>query len=71
VAQAFGSRYVSSGNTSYTAALQQGNMVVASILCFSLALLAPLNVAEKVTPVQKVLELMNGMLQKGIAAKKR
>jgi CHASE3 domain sensor protein len=45
-------------------------MVVSGILCLSLVLLAPLNVAEKVTPVQKVLELMNGMLQKGIAAKK-
>merc|ERR1719159_2336122 len=34
------------------------------LLCFSIA------TAEKVTPVQKVLELMKGMLNKGIAEKK-
>merc|ERR1719235_422439 len=39
-------------------------------LCLVLALLVPQNVAEQVTPVQKVLELMKGMLQKGIAEKK-
>merc|ERR1719231_1668958 len=33
-------------------------------------LLAPKVHAEQVTPVQKVLELMKGMLQKGIAEKK-
>merc|ERR1719235_1521567 len=39
-------------------------------LCLVLALLVPQNVAEQVTPVQKVLELMKGMLNKGIAEKK-
>merc|ERR1719235_1736835 len=34
-------------------------------LCLVFVLLAPTSVAEKVTPVQKVLELMKGMLQKG------
>merc|ERR1719235_2272935 len=39
-------------------------------LCLVFVLLAPTSVAEKVTPVQKVLELMKGMLEKGIAEKK-
>merc|ERR1719272_1767432 len=38
-------------------------------LCFLLVLLAAPVAAEKVTPVQKVLELMNGMLEKGKAEK--
>merc|ERR1719149_270387 len=44
-------------------------MVVSCTLCLVLVLLAPSNVAEKVTPVQKVLELMNGLLEKGKAEK--
>merc|ERR1719272_1406088 len=38
-------------------------------LCFLLVLLAAPCAADKVTPVQKVLELMNGMLEKGKAEK--
>jgi len=44
-------------------------MRVFNVLCLALVLLAPLNVAEQVTPIQKVLELMNNMLEKGKAAK--
>merc|ERR1719235_2499386 len=39
-------------------------------LCLVLALLVPQNVAEQVTPVQKVLELLHGMKSKGIAEMK-
>jgi hypothetical protein len=46
-------------------------MAVFNVLCLALGLVAPLNVAEQVTPIQKVLELMNNMLEKGKAAKKR
>merc|ERR1719272_316314 len=38
-------------------------------LCFLLVLLAAPCAADKVTPVQKVLELMNGLLEKGKAEK--
>jgi len=51
-------------------------MGVSNVLCLALVLFAPLNVAEQdssseqVTPIEKVLELMHNMLEKGEAAKK-
>jgi len=46
-------------------------MAFSHTLCLLLVVFAPTTVvAEKVTPVQKVLELMKGMLEKGIAEKK-